>query len=133
MFSRKDKPTAEEITDAAEGQAPVEAPEFGAAGGPPPIPDDLDAAAIDQMSDEEVQQLAGQMQQVAIPILTIPLEGVRINVVPNPEGGKVMIVGPVALTFTMPLNDEGAKIITRGLTGGVEIAREIPKMGLVTP
>lgn len=121
MFGRKED--GEQI----EGQTTVDE-QIDAAGEPPA---DLDAEAIDQLSDEEAAGLAASLGQVAIPMMQVPLDGVRVSVVPGQDGAKAIFVGPIGFTFVLPLDAEGAKVVTQGLTGGIEIAREMPK--LVTP
>ena len=52
--------------------------------------------------------------QAQLPHIEIPLAGVQLGVA-EAEGQKLLVVGPVAITFLMPLTDEGAKQIADNL------------------
>ena len=54
-------------------------------------------------------------QQAQLQHIEIPLAGVPLGVAESDEGVKLLVVGPVALTFLLPLTDEGAKQIADNL------------------
>lgn len=86
------------------------------------------AAALDSLSDEEAIEVAGGLAPAGamqMPMIAIPLEGVRVSVVPGPDGAKMLVLGPVVFELHAPLDSEGAKVIVKGLTG-VEIATSLP-------
>lgn len=86
--------------------------------------DNLDGLSIDEMTPEQAEALAGA-QQMQMPMMQIPLQGCGISILPNEEGGKTMIVGPIAVQFVMPFSSEGARNIAKDMTG-IEIATSMP-------
>jgi hypothetical protein len=64
--------------------------------------------------------------QVRLPALTIPLEGVNVDVVER-DGTLHLVIGPVVMSFVVPLTREGAEAVGHALTGGkLVIARSLP-------
>lgn len=90
----------------------------------------LDASAIDELSDEEAAEI-GSSLEVQVPMMTIPLNGAGIRIVPGEsEGDKTVLLGPIAITFALPLSEAGVRHFVKEFTGGIEIATKMPTGGL---
>jgi hypothetical protein len=84
---------------------------------------------LEQMSDEQAAEIAGPPVHIQLPMQNLVLHGanVRINKGVGENGDETaLIIGPVAFTFILPLNEEGARQVARELTGGIEIAHALP-------
>lgn len=87
-----------------------------------------------ELTDEEAAKLADLPQQIPIPMMTIPLQNCQLKIVPNDEGGKNIFVGPIAVTFVLPLSEPGVQNVVRDLSGanlvvasGIPAGIELPK------
>jgi hypothetical protein len=84
----------------------------------------LSPNALDELSDADAAQLAGQIQ---IPVQTLVLAGANLQVVRDPKSEeRAIMVGPIALNVVLPLTKEAAHAVSRELTGGIEIASGLP-------
>jgi hypothetical protein len=69
-----------------------------------------------------------QGQEVQLPMIQLPLSGVNIAVGRDPDGNKVLVVGPVVLQIILPLGGPAARHIAGELLGGIEVpTMAIPK------
>lgn len=71
-----------------------------------------------------------QPQAMQIRGITIPLEGIPINVIEAPDGQVFLELGPIAMKFVVPMTKQGAHDVAHALGGGkVLIARGLPTDG----
>jgi hypothetical protein len=84
------------------------------------------AAAGGELSDEEAAALSAP-QPVQLPMMQVPLTNCRLQIVPNDEGGKNILVGPIAITFLLPLAAAGVQNVVRDLSGSsLVVASALP-------
>jgi hypothetical protein len=79
---------------------------------------------------DEEQKPEEQVIELQVRDVRVNLEGVNLSVAPIPDTeAKALVIGPVMMTFVLPLDKEGARSVARHLVGGVEIATrmDIPK------
>jgi hypothetical protein len=87
------------------------------------------------MSEHGVDENSEEMLEVSLPALTIELRGSNIATGTNAKGERVLVVGPVLMSFAVPMTDDVARDIGSGLQGGIRIAGadEVPKPRLAIP
>ncbi len=59
-------------------------------------------------------------KQIAIPTLTMNLDGVPVGIVDTPEGRK-LVVGPMELVVELPFDSETARKVGQHLATGITI------------
>lgn len=66
------------------------------------------------------------------PVVDLPLLGLQIpagadiTVMQGENGSRLLVIGPIAVVVQLPLDSDGAKLVSRELTGGIEIASALP-------
>lgn len=76
------------------------------------------------MPEEERVEGEAQARRVDLPVLTFELAPAHVRVEQLEGGGRAIVVGPVVAQFVLPLHEEGARQVSVGLAGGIEIAQE---------
>lgn len=75
------------------------------------------------MSENGAQPDETTPVEIQVPQLTIPLNGAMVHIERRPDSDeRVMVVGPIAVAFVLPLSGEAARQISTELMGGIEIA-----------
>ncbi len=81
----------------------------------------IDPPALEGEQQDAEPEHTRQEVSVAVPMMQIPLQGVHINVARGEDGVRGLLIGPVMVTFVLPLDGEAARSIGTELTGGIEV------------
>jgi hypothetical protein len=60
--------------------------------------------------------------QVNAPVLRIPLTGTNVDVAITPEGQRIVEIGPLVVSFVLPIDRVAAQELARMLAGGVDLS-----------
>jgi hypothetical protein len=110
---------AEALERLAEADGPDQAQSFA----------DEHGAKLEEMTAEQAEQIAGPVMEIQIPMQQLVLHGANLRVVHGvgEQGDETaLIIGPVGFSFALPLSEEAARILSRELAGGIQIAHTLP-------